>query len=203
MSRFSIGQLPDAVGTSGAVAEVPQTHIYIYIYRERERERDTCQRQHGNVHVDDIQPPTKRGQIKPWQGGTNASYYTTKNLYTTTNKCLQCLLKIMYTVFWTIGVYVWILAVAMPFWPGWGKQVRPIRDLRSTANIHTYTPIVQNTVYIILSRHCNHLLVVVYKLLSRIRIWDFGALTRADSWVSQEILMSPIQGPPHYKLTCP
>ena len=30
-----------------------------------------------------------------------------KNWYTTTNKCLQCLLKIMYTVFEIIGVYVW------------------------------------------------------------------------------------------------
>ena len=29
-----------------------------------------------------------------------------KDLYTTTNKCLQCLIKIMYTVFQLIGVYV-------------------------------------------------------------------------------------------------
>ena len=35
----------------------------------------------------------------------------------------------------------------------------------STANIYTYTPIMCNTVYIILRRHCEHLLVVVYKLL--------------------------------------
>ena len=29
-----------------------------------------------------------------------------KDLYTTTNKCLQCLMKLMYTVFSIIGVYV-------------------------------------------------------------------------------------------------
>ena len=28
------------------------------------------------------------------------------NLYTTTNKCSQCLLEVIYTVFKTIGVYV-------------------------------------------------------------------------------------------------
>ena len=37
----------------------------------------------------------------------------------------------------------------------------------STANINTYTPIIQNTLYIILIRHCKHLLVVVYTSLSR------------------------------------
>ena len=36
-----------------------------------------------------------------------------KELYTATNKCLQCLIKIMHTVFKTIGVYVWILAVEL------------------------------------------------------------------------------------------
>ena len=35
----------------------------------------------------------------------------------------------------------------------------------STANIETYTPIVYNTVYIILIRHRRHLLVVVYKFV--------------------------------------
>ena len=35
--------------------------------------------------------------------------------------------------------------------------------LYSTANIYTYTPISLNTAYIILIRHCKHLLVVVYK----------------------------------------
>ena len=29
-----------------------------------------------------------------------------KYLYITTNKCLQCLIEMMYTVFWIIGVYV-------------------------------------------------------------------------------------------------
>ena len=36
----------------------------------------------------------------------------------------------------------------------------------STANIYTYTLIVNNTVYIILIRHCKHFLVVVYQFLS-------------------------------------
>ena len=38
--------------------------------------------------------------------------------------------------------------------------------LYSTANIYTYTPIIYDTVYMILIRHCKHLLVVVYKILS-------------------------------------
>ena len=38
----------------------------------------------------------------------------------------------------------------------------------STANVYTYTPIMYNTLYIISIRHCKHLLVVVYKPLSRI-----------------------------------
>ena len=38
--------------------------------------------------------------------------------------------------------------------------------LYSTADIYTYTPIIYNTVYIILIRHCKHLLVVVYKNMS-------------------------------------
>ena len=37
----------------------------------------------------------------------------------------------------------------------------------STANIYTYTPIIYNTVYIILIRRCKHLSVVVCKFLSR------------------------------------
>ena len=37
----------------------------------------------------------------------------------------------------------------------------------SIAAIYTYTPLIQNTLYIVLIRHCKHLLVVVYKLLSR------------------------------------
>ena len=36
----------------------------------------------------------------------------------------------------------------------------------STANIHTYTPSIYNTVYIITIRHCKHLSVVVYKFIS-------------------------------------
>ena len=39
---------------------------------------------------------------------------------------------------------------------------------KSTANIYTCTPIVYNTVYINLIRHRKHLLVVVYKYVSRI-----------------------------------
>ena len=42
--------------------------------------------------------------------------------------------------------------------------------LQSTADIYTYTPIIKNTVYIVLSRHCKHLLVVVYKFLSDIQV---------------------------------
>ena len=41
--------------------------------------------------------------------------------------------------------------------------------LKTTAKIYTYTPIIWNTVYIILIRHCKHLLVVVYKSLSRMK----------------------------------
>ena len=43
------------------------------------------------------------------------------------------------------------------------------KALTSTANIYTYTPIVQNTLYIVLLRHCKHLLAVVYRLLSFIK----------------------------------
>ena len=46
-------------------------------------------------------------------------------------------------------------------------DVRGSEMIDSTAKIYTYTPIVQNTIYIILSRHCRHLLVVLYKSLSR------------------------------------
>ena len=53
-----------------------------------------------------------------------------------------------------LDIYTFILKVRM-------------RMLDSTANIHTYTPISYNTVYISLIRHCKHLLVVVYKSLSR------------------------------------
>ena len=41
------------------------------------------------------------------------------------------------------------------------------RSPLSTAKMYTYTPIILNTVYIFLIRHCKHLLVVVYKFLSR------------------------------------
>ena len=58
-------------------------HIYIYthtyIYRHR---RVLPERLHKGPHLRD------------------------KNLYTTTNKCLQCLFKIMYTVFKMLGVCV-------------------------------------------------------------------------------------------------
>ena len=53
------------------------------------------------------------------------------------------------------------------------ERNRPIAlgsRLRSTANIHTYTPHIYNTVYINLIRHCKHLLVVVYIFLSCIRV---------------------------------
>ena len=42
--------------------------------------------------------------------------------------------------------------------------------LTSTANIYTYTPIIYNTAYIILIRHCKYLLVVVYNFLTRITL---------------------------------
>ena len=54
-------------------------HIYIYIYLYRERERETA---------------TACGFAAHRLLGIRD-----KNLYTTTNKCLQCLLDIMYTVF--------------------------------------------------------------------------------------------------------
>ena len=42
-----------------------------------------------------------------------------------------------------------------------------LRGRQSTANIYTSTPTIQNTLYIILIGHCKHLLVVVYRSLSR------------------------------------
>ena len=47
-----------------------------------------------------------------------------------------------------------------------GQLERIAHHTLATANIYTYTPIIQNTVYIILIRRCKHLLVVVYKFLS-------------------------------------
>ena len=52
-------------------------YIYIYICIERERERER-----------EILPKTRNDEL-----------LRDKDLYTTTNKCLQCLIKLMYTVF--------------------------------------------------------------------------------------------------------
>ena len=55
------------------------------------------------------------------------------------------------------------------------RDGRTAPALPSTANIYTYTPIIQNTVYITLGRQCKHLLVVVHNILSRIPAAPAGA----------------------------
>ena len=74
--------------------------------------------------------------------------------------------EIMY-IYTYIHTYIHIHTYVLPARPpAKGTRLSHVlyRDLTiSTANVYTYTPIVYDTVYIILIRHCKHLLVVVYK----------------------------------------
>ena len=69
-------------------------YIYIYVYIERE----------GCIYIYIyiyIMVPPPGASRRPWTrlALRRRSHLRDKNVYTTTNKCLQCLIKIMYTVF--------------------------------------------------------------------------------------------------------
>ena len=73
-------------------------YIYIYIHTYRGLPRRDAARRH--------QAAAPTFEQRHLSGGTTCLTLRDKNSYTTTNKCLQRLIKIMYRVFKIIGVYV-------------------------------------------------------------------------------------------------
>ena len=80
------------------------TYIYINIYVYR------CIHTHVNIYIyicmcaNTCYACTYAAQVpvvwsSPAAGGRSLAQINDRSLYTTTNKCLQCLIKIMYTVF--------------------------------------------------------------------------------------------------------
>ena len=60
----------------------------------------------------------------PAKNGKRANIMHDRSLYTATDKCLQCLLRIMYTVFYIIGVYVNISCEHHAQWSRAGPELR-------------------------------------------------------------------------------
>ena len=96
-------------------------YIYIYIYISRSPEAASASlepRGEKQIYTTNIYTPTEQllyrqisipsGPKTPQQNNCygNGHLLRDKYSYTTTNKCLQCLIKTMYTVFQIIGVYV-------------------------------------------------------------------------------------------------
>ena len=72
---------------------------------------------------------------------------------------LQCITVILNTCYYTIQLFI------------------------STAKTYTYTTFVQNAVYIVLIRHCKHLLAVVYKFLSCMMLYVLGCKSQHVGYI--------------------